>query len=108
VLSGCKQQLAPLGRGRHLPSLDHLDDARLHLDVADQAAANQTALLEEQALVVAVRRIELLPALEVGHISGVRPMTRIRESNRPVEYIRHVVVELAVAEHVGAPRCGRG
>jgi len=81
---------------------------RLHLDVADQAAANQTALLEEQALCsLRFAASSCYPALEVGHIfrgQAHDPYPRVEQAGR---VHRHVVVELAVAGML-APESGRG
>ena len=79
--------VAAIGFRGDLARLDHLDDARLHLDVPDQTAAYQAAVFEEQALVVARRGVQLLQLSRSLTFSGVRPITRMREANRPVEYI---------------------
>src|SRR5689334_3762990 len=38
------EQFAALGLGYHLPRLNHLDDARLHPDVSDEAATHQATV----------------------------------------------------------------
>jgi len=53
---------------RDLAILNQLDDARLHLDVANQAPAHQAPIFEEQALVITIRRVEAFPAFQIGHV----------------------------------------